>query len=189
MFADKSNGIITDKLLSLGGKYGVYMIGAGFARLIRNSVIEGASEQQVYIGEQTTNASLISSWIGNGNGAAHPRTKGILMEPSTSFITIANNRIGDQPGNAIHSLATNVVIDSNQIMFNGYGGGYDSVLIEQGRNVTVRGNHIASSTDLCAISVRNSSTKIIVKDNINEYAGPTVCLSGSGTRIVADNIP
>jgi hypothetical protein len=166
------------------------MVGDGFARLIRNSIIEAAAEQQIYIGEDSHEVSVLGCWLGNGEGLnSGPAMKRILIEPTAKFVNIQGNRFGDLPGNAIHSLGQNVTIDSNHIFNNGYGG-FDSILIEDGRNVTVRSNQIAASNDACAIAIRNGAHRIIAKDNINDLGGANICTSGSGgQRIIADNIP
>jgi hypothetical protein len=170
------------------------MEGSGYARLVRNSIIEGASEAQVLIDSGVHDVSVVGSWLGNGGGDVNGTImKGILIQPNTSLIKVVGNRIGDQPGQAIDSLGDNVTIEANQLVNNGYGansGPHDSVLFQMGKNITFRGNTIVSGGDLCAIKVAGTTSRIIVKDNINELSGPTLCWAGSGPlRISGDNIP
>jgi hypothetical protein len=192
--SDQSNGLTVEHLLSLGGRYGVVMTGSGYARLVRNSIIEGASEAQVISESGVHDVSIVGSWLGNGGGDINGTImKGILIQPETSLIKVIGNRIGDQPGQAIDSLGDNVTIEGNQLVNNGYGangGPHDSVIFQRGKNINFCGNTIVSGGDLCPVRVAGSTSKIIVKDNINELSGPTICVSGTGSlRVIADNIP
>lgn len=183
---DGSNGITLDRNLSLGGNYGVKMEGTGYARMIRNTIIEGALQQAVYLGDTTSRVTIAGSWLGFGGPNPFNGTmRGVLIQPEVRHVIISANLIVDQFGPAIESLGSFVTINGNEFRTN-YNPDSASVKITSGSHITITSNTWAENTEADSVRLLNTSDWCIVTSNMTQKGVND--LSSGAKKQIANNL-
>lgn len=171
-----------------GYDYGVIFDG-GDANSISQCVMEGARFNHVYFAGSCKDSLVANSWFGSaakrvgqiGGGS------GILADPNSERLTIANNRFGGQCGPAISlDRVRNVLIQANRFEDNCLDGGVSHIDIFESRNVTVANNSFEECPAMSALrfqtagaggGVRNRDILISANDFALLHAA-----DGSGVR-------